>query len=73
MGVTAMTSASWTRKELALIVAIVALACAVAFLSVKLTRPKPSPSASLGIEWQSITMAGNPGDLHQVSSRIRIE
>jgi hypothetical protein len=50
MGVTAMTSPSWARKELALIVAIVALACGAAFLSVKLTRPIPSPSASLGIE-----------------------
>ena len=52
-----MTSASWTRKELALIVAIVAFACAAAFLSVKLTRPKSSPDASLGVEWQRITMA----------------
>jgi hypothetical protein len=57
MGVTAMTSTSWTRKELALIVAIVAFACAAAFLSVKLTRPKSSPDASLGVEWQRITMA----------------
>ena len=52
-----MTSTSWTRKELALIVAIVAFACAAAFLSVKLTRPKSSPDASLGVEWQRITMA----------------
>jgi hypothetical protein len=56
MGVTAMTSASWTRKELALIVAIVAFACAAAFLSVKLTRPKQSPDASLGIQWQYTAM-----------------
>jgi hypothetical protein len=47
-----MTSESWTRKELVLIVAIVALACAAAFLSVKLTRPKSTPDASLGVEWQ---------------------
>ena len=46
-----MTSASWTRKELALIVAIVAFASAAAFLSVKLTRAKQSPDASLGIQW----------------------
>jgi hypothetical protein len=52
MGVTAMTSTSWTRNELALIVAIVAFACAAAFLSVKLTRAKPSPDASPGVEWQ---------------------
>jgi hypothetical protein len=56
MGVTAMTSASWTRKELVLIVAIVALACAAAFLSIKLTRPKQSPDASLGIQWQYTAM-----------------
>jgi hypothetical protein len=51
-----MTSESWTRKELALIIAIVALACAAAFLSVKLTRPKQSPDASLGIQWQYTPM-----------------
>jgi hypothetical protein len=48
----AMISATWTRKELALIVAIVAFACAAALLSVKLTRAKPSPDASLGVKWQ---------------------
>ena len=51
-----MTSASWTRKELALIVAIVAFACAAAFLSIKLTRAKQSPDASLGIQWQTTAM-----------------
>jgi hypothetical protein len=56
MGVAAMTSKSWTRKELALIVAVVAFACAAAFLSVKLTRPKQSPDASLGIQWQYTAM-----------------
>ncbi|MEI9924694.1 MAG: hypothetical protein WDN50_15220 [Bradyrhizobium sp.] len=30
----------------------VALACAAAFGSVKLTRAKQSPDASLGVEWQ---------------------
>jgi hypothetical protein len=58
MRVTAMTSTAWTRKELVLIVAIVAIACAAALLSVKLTRAKQSAGASLGIEWQCITMAG---------------
>jgi hypothetical protein len=53
-----MASTAWTRKELVLIVAIVAIACAAALLSVKLTRAKQSASASLGIEWQCITMAG---------------
>ena len=42
----------WTCKELALITAIVTLACVAAFLSIKLTRPKPFASAALGIEWQ---------------------
>jgi hypothetical protein len=56
MGVTAMISAPWTRKELACIVAIVAFACAAAFLSVKLTRAKQSPDASLGIQWQTTAM-----------------
>jgi hypothetical protein len=51
-----MTSASWTRKELTLIVAIVAFACAAAFASVKLTRAKQSPDASLGIQWQTTAM-----------------
>jgi len=42
----------WTCKELALIAAIVALACVAAFLSIKLTRPKAFASATLGAEWQ---------------------
>ncbi len=42
----------WTCKELALIAAIVALACIAAFLSIKLTRPKPFASATLGVESQ---------------------
>jgi len=42
----------WTCKELALIAAIVALACVAAFLSIKLTRPKPFASASFGAESQ---------------------
>jgi hypothetical protein len=42
----------WTCKELALITAIVVLACVAAFLSIRLTRPKPFASAAMGIEWQ---------------------
>ena len=42
----------WTCKEIALIAAIVAFACVAAFLSIRLTRPKPFASAALGIEWQ---------------------
>jgi hypothetical protein len=40
----------WTCKELVLIAAIVALACVAAFLSIKLTRPKPFAGATFGIE-----------------------
>jgi hypothetical protein len=50
-----MTDRSWTGKELAFIVAILALACTAAYLSVRLTRPKPFPSAALGAEWQCST------------------
>jgi hypothetical protein len=44
----------WTRKELMLILAIVIFVGAVVLLSVGLARPKPIPSASLGVglEWQ---------------------
>ena len=40
----------WTCKELVLIAAIVTLACVAAFLSIKLTRPKPFANATLGVE-----------------------
>jgi hypothetical protein len=39
----------WSHKELALIAAIVALACVAALLSIKLTRPRLL--ATLGVEW----------------------
>lgn len=42
----------WTCKELALIAAIVALACVAALLSIKLIRPKPFANATLGVESQ---------------------
>jgi hypothetical protein len=41
-----------TRKELALVAAIVALACVAAFLSIKLARPRMLSSATPGVEWQ---------------------
>jgi hypothetical protein len=46
-----MFSRLWTRKELALIAAIVALACVAALLSIKLTRPRLLSNATLGVEW----------------------
>jgi hypothetical protein len=50
----------WDRKEIALIVAILMLACAAAFLSVKLTRPKPFGSAALSALWQCTATPGSP-------------
>lgn len=41
----------WTHKELALIAAIVALACVAALLSIKLTRPRLLSNATVGVEW----------------------
>jgi hypothetical protein len=42
----------WTRKELALILAIVIFVCAVVLLLLSLAPSKPLPSADLGAEWQ---------------------
>jgi hypothetical protein len=47
-----MTCTFWTRKEIALIAVFVTLAFAAVFLSVRLSRQKPFPSADLGVEWQ---------------------
>jgi hypothetical protein len=52
MGAKAMTYRLCTRKELAFIIVIVALACAAALLSFGLMRPKAFPNAALGAEWQ---------------------
>jgi hypothetical protein len=53
-----MTWTLWTRQEIALIAAIVTLACIAAFLSVKLTRPKPFATAALSAQWQCTATAG---------------
>jgi formate-dependent nitrite reductase membrane component NrfD len=58
MGVKAMTSTWWTGKEIALIAAIVTFACAAAFLSVKLTRPKPFVGVIVNPQWQCTGIAG---------------
>jgi hypothetical protein len=47
-----MTSTWWTTRKLALIGGVVALAGAVAFLSIALAYPTPISSAALGSEWQ---------------------
>jgi hypothetical protein len=48
----AMTNRFWTRRHLAFIVVILALACPAAFLSVEVIRPTSFTSAALGAEWQ---------------------
>jgi len=53
-----MTWTLWTRQEIALIAAIVTLACGAAFLSVKLTRPRPFAAAAVSAQWQCTTIAG---------------
>jgi formate-dependent nitrite reductase membrane component NrfD len=53
-----MTSTLWTSKEIALFAAIVTFACAAAFLSVKLTRPKPFVSVIVNPQWQCTGIAG---------------
>jgi formate-dependent nitrite reductase membrane component NrfD len=55
-----MTSVLWTRKEIALIAAIIALACAAAFLSIRLTRPKPFVSVIVNPQWQCTKTAAIP-------------
>jgi hypothetical protein len=53
-----MTPTLWTRKELAFIVAIVALLCAAAFLSIGLVHSEPLSDANLGADWQCTRVAG---------------
>ena len=53
-----MTWSTWTYKEIALVAAILMLACAAAFLSIKLTRPRPFASAVLTQQWQCTKTAG---------------
>jgi hypothetical protein len=53
-----MIWSTWTWKEIALVAAILALACAAAFLSIKLTRPKPFASIGLTEQWQCNRTAG---------------
>jgi hypothetical protein len=57
-GVMAMTPTSWTRKQIAVLVAISTLACAVVFLAIGLTGPKPFASDVLNTQWQCTRTAG---------------
>jgi hypothetical protein len=53
----------WDRKETALIVAIRMLSCAAAFLSIRLTRPKPFGGAAMTAQWQCSPAPGERGGL----------
>jgi hypothetical protein len=53
-----MTSTFWTRKAMALGVAIVTLTCTATYLSVGLTQPKPFVSAILSDPWQCTKTVG---------------
>jgi hypothetical protein len=55
-----MSPIVWDRKEIATIVAILMLSCAAAFLSVRLTRPRPFGGAAMTVHWQCNSAPGNP-------------
>jgi hypothetical protein len=59
--------------DIAFIVVIVAFACVAAYLSVRLTRPKPSANAGFSVEWQCSKSLGilalSTRIAHQMSSR----
>jgi hypothetical protein len=57
-GVMAMTPTLWTRKQIAVLVAISTLACAVLFLAIGWTGPKPFASDVLNTQWQCTRTAG---------------
>lgn len=48
----------WTRKQIALVAVIVALASSAAYASVSLTRSTPVASAVLSDPWQCTKTAG---------------
>ena len=60
-----MTWTLWTRQEIALIVAILTLACVAAFLSIKLTRPTTVRQRHLERSMAMQSGRGNPETLHQ--------
>ncbi len=47
-----MPRTSWRGADIAFMVVILTFACVAAYLSVKLTRPRPFANAGLGLEWQ---------------------
>jgi hypothetical protein len=48
----------WPRMDIVFIVVIVVFACIAAYLSIRLTRPKPFGNAGLSVEWQCSTSLG---------------
>jgi len=53
-----MTPTLWTRKQIAILVAISTLACAVVFLAIGLASSKPFASDVLNTQWQCTRTAG---------------
>jgi hypothetical protein len=45
--------------DIVFIVVILAFACVAAYLSIRLTRPRPFANAGLGVAWQCSTSLGN--------------
>jgi hypothetical protein len=54
----AMPRTSWRGVDIVFIVVILAFACVAAYLSIRLTRPKPFANAGFGVEWQCSTNLG---------------
>jgi hypothetical protein len=48
----------WTRRQIALMAAIVALVSSAAYVSVSLARPRPVENAVLSDQWQCTRTAG---------------
>jgi hypothetical protein len=53
-----MPRTSQRGVDIVFIVVILACACVAAYLSIKLTRPKPFANAGLGVAWQCRTSLG---------------
>ncbi len=47
----------WTRKHLVFMLAVVSLACVVAFVTAGLAFPQPFPAAEIGPDWQCSRLA----------------
>jgi hypothetical protein len=69
----------WTRKHLVFILALVSLACVVAFVVAGLAAPEPLQSAALGPQWQCsrlafvFTICSRVSEVEPVIVRVRQE